>query len=162
MLVSVPTLCTTMLFVYISSLIFPRVPTPFVPEAGVCSLSAPFSPFTHTPKLASCYVLPSWLEGGQTSTTAKKQIKKRPPRKIFCQPLPLTHCKAPKDPPALSSILAFSIHIPALCSPHHAPHHRCADLCWLAGCAPHRGDTVISKIPCAHSSCDVKPANHWY
>lgn len=90
MLVSVPKLCTTVPFVYISSLIFPRVPTPFLPEAGACSLSALFSPFTHTPKLASCSVLPSWLGGRQTTTT-KKNNKKKASQKIFCQPfLPLT------------------------------------------------------------------------
>lgn len=125
MLVSVPRLCTTVPFVYISSLIFHRVPTPFLPEAGAGSLSASFSPFTHTQKLASCSVLPSWLGGEQPKTTTKK----KPHKKIFCQPLPPTHFKAPRGPPAPHSIPAFSTHTLAQCSPHSSPHHlRCSDL----------------------------------
>ena len=90
MLVSVPRLCTTAPFVYISSLIFPRVPTPFLPEAGACSLSAPFSPFTHTPKLAFCSVLPSLLGGGQTTTTKNNNNKKHPKKYSVSPFLPLT------------------------------------------------------------------------
>lgn len=128
MLVSVPRLCTTVPFVYISSLIFSRVPTPLLPEAGACSLSAPFSPFTHTPKLASCSVLPSWLGGGQT-TTKNPTRKKKASQKVFCRPLPPTHFEAPRGPPAPRSVPAFGIHSPAPRSPHSALHHRrCADL----------------------------------
>lgn len=103
MLVSVPRLCTTLSFVYISSLIFPRVSTPFLPEAEANSLSARFSPFTHTPKSASFSELSSCLGGGQINKKRKPQKKQTKSKenqqqqqkakksflKIFCESLPL-------------------------------------------------------------------------
>lgn len=152
MLVSVPRLCTTVPFVYISSLIFHRVPTPFLPEAGACSLSASFSPFTHTQKLASCSVLPSWLGGEQPTTTKKKSLTKKSSDSPF---LPLTL----KLPGAHLLHTAFQLSAPTPWpSAHPTPVHT---ICVVLTCRLHSlwwgygylfvKDTLFSLLRCQTS-----------